>query len=52
MGAVACGLVAPETSIHQETSDRLARRALFAFALTFILSRAVVFLMLIGKGPE
>jgi hypothetical protein len=44
--------VAPETSIHQETSDRLARRALFAFALTFILSRAVVFLIMSRSIPN
>ena len=44
--------MAPETSIHQETSDRLARRALFAFALTFILSRAVVFLIMSRSIPN
>jgi len=34
------------TPSYAETPDRLARRALFSFALTFILSRAVVFLIM------
>ena len=36
----------PHSRIPKETSDRLARRVLFAFALTFISSRAVVFLIM------
>ena len=44
-------LVAPDSS-HEETSDRLARRALFGFALTFILSRAVVFLIMSRRIPN
>src|SRR5260370_42505694 len=35
-----------------ETSDRLARRALFSFALTFIISRAVVFLIMSHRVPN
>src|SRR5258706_856733 len=35
-----------------ETSDRLARRALFSFVLTFILSRAVVFLIMSHRIPN
>jgi hypothetical protein len=35
-----------------ETSDRLARRALFGFVLTFILSRAVVFLIMSRRIPN
>ena len=35
-----------ESPSHEETSDRLARRAFFGFVLTFILSRAVVFLIM------
>ncbi len=37
---------------REETADRLARRALFAFALTFILSRAVVFLIMSRSIPN
>lgn len=40
------------TSSHDETPDRLARRALFAFALTFILSRTVVFLIMSRSIPN
>ncbi len=36
---------APNQS-HGETSDRLARKAAFGFVLTFILSRAAVFLIM------
>src|SRR5260370_39221987 len=35
-----------------ETSDRLARRALFSFVLTFVLSRAVVFLIMSHRIPN
>lgn len=38
--------------LPEETSDRLARRALFAFVLTFILSRAVVFLIMSDLIPN
>jgi len=38
--------------IPQETSDRLARRALFGFVLTFILSRVVVFLIMSRRIPN
>lgn len=37
---------------REETSDRLARRALFGFVLTFILSRAVVFLIMSHRIPN
>src|SRR3989442_6407503 len=43
--------VAPDPS-HEETSDRLARRALFGFALTFIVARAVVFLIMSHRIPN
>ena len=36
----------------KETSDRLARRALFSFILTFIASRAVVVLIMSGRVPN
>jgi hypothetical protein len=36
----------------KETSDRLARRALFGFVLMFILSRAVVFLIMSRRIPN
>jgi hypothetical protein len=36
----------------QETSDRLARRALFGFVLTFILSRVLVFLIMASCIPN
>src|ERR1039457_1479804 len=42
----------PTNQRPKETSDRLARRALFAFALTFILSRAVVFLIMSDSIPN
>ena len=44
--------VLPNASSHEETPDRLARRALFSFALTFILSRAVVFLIMSRRIPN
>jgi hypothetical protein len=44
--------VTSNTSGHEETADRLARRALFAFALTFILSRALVFLIMSQSIPN
>jgi hypothetical protein len=42
----------PEGGIRGETSDRLARRALFGFVLTFILSRVVVFLIMSHRIPN
>jgi hypothetical protein len=36
----------------QETFDRLARRALFAFIMTFITSRTCVFLIMSGRMPN
>ncbi len=41
-----------ESSAHEETSDRLARRAFFGFVLTFILSRVVVFLIMSQSIPN
>src|SRR6266581_26323 len=38
--------------IPRETCDRLARRALFGFVLTFILSRVVVFLIMAHRIPN
>lgn len=37
---------------HEETPDRLARRALFSFALTFIISRALVVLIMSRRIPN
>jgi hypothetical protein len=37
------------STIPKETSDRLARRALFAFVLTFVASRTLVFLIMSGR---
>lgn len=39
-------------TIRDETSDRLARRALFSFVLTFVASRAVVFLIMSRRIPN
>jgi len=36
----------------QETFDRLARRALFGFIMTFIISRMCVFLIMSGRMPN
>src|SRR5579859_8151422 len=36
----------------QETFDRLARRALFGFIMTFIISRMMVFLIMSGRSPN
>ena len=38
--------------MHRETVHRLARRALFAFILTFVLSRVFVFLIMAGEMPN
>lgn len=42
----------PKSQTDAETSDRLARRALFSFVLTFILSRALVFLIMSHRIPN
>ena len=42
----------PKCQISPETSDRLARRALFSFVLTFILSRVLVFLIMSRRIPN
>ena len=49
--SIACVPVVLDSS-HEETYDRLARRAFFGFALTFILSRAVVFLIMSRRIPN
>jgi len=41
-----------EHIIHRETAHRLARRALFGFILTFVLSRVAVFLIMAGEMPN
>jgi hypothetical protein len=45
-------MTSPEPHITEETSDRLARRALFSFVLTFVLSRALVFLIMSREIPN
>ena len=42
----------PESTLREETSDRLARRALFSFVLSFTVSRAVVFLIMSRRIPN
>jgi hypothetical protein len=42
----------PDIQTRKETSDRLARRALFGFVLTFILSRMLVFLIMSRRIPN
>jgi hypothetical protein len=39
----------PKSTRPQETFDRLARRALFGFIMTFIISRMMVFLIMSGR---
>ena len=41
-----------EHQIHKETAHRLARRALFAFILTFVLARTFVFLIMARAIPN
>jgi hypothetical protein len=41
-----------EHTMHRETAHRLARRALFSFILTFVLARAVVFLIMSKQMPN
>jgi hypothetical protein len=43
---------AAEHPIHRETAHRLARRALFSFILTFVLSRVFVFLIMSKQIPN
>jgi hypothetical protein len=38
--------------MHRETAHHLARRALFSFILTFVLSRVFVFLIMAGEMPN
>jgi hypothetical protein len=44
--------VNPEATIHKETAHRLARRALFSFILTFVISRVFVFLIMAKAIPN
>jgi hypothetical protein len=41
-----------EHHIHRETAHKLARRALFGFILTFVLSRTCVFLIMAQEVPN
>jgi hypothetical protein len=41
-----------EHTIHRATAHRLARRALFSFLLTFLVSRALVFLIMSREIPN
>jgi hypothetical protein len=41
-----------EHTIHRETAHKLARRALFSFILTFVLSRVAVFLIMADEMPN
>jgi hypothetical protein len=41
-----------EHHIHRETAHKLARRALFGFILTFVLSRTCVFLIMSKEMPN
>lgn len=41
-----------DPSHHPETAHRLARRALFGFALTFLIARAMVFLIMSHQVPN
>jgi len=41
-----------EQTIRRETAHKLARRALFSFILTFVLSRIVVFLIMSDEMPN
>jgi hypothetical protein len=45
-------MVSTATRAGKETADRLARRALFSFILTFTASRAIVFLIMSGRVPN
>jgi hypothetical protein len=41
-----------EHAIHRETAHKLARRSLFGFILTFVLSRVCVFLIMANEMPN
>ena len=41
-----------KSTLHPETFDRLAQRALFAFVVTFIVARALVFLIMSHRLPN
>jgi hypothetical protein len=41
-----------QTASPEEPSDRLARRALFSFLVTFVLSRTIVFLIMSRQMPN
>ena len=51
-GRLRFSMMSTVTRSRKETSDRLARRALFSFILTFIASRVVVFLIMSGRVPN
>jgi hypothetical protein len=42
----------PQSAIPKETSDRLARRTLFSFLVTFVISRTAVFLIMSHRIPN
>ena len=42
----------PRSTHPKETFDRLARRALFGFIMTFVISRMMVFLIMSGHSPN
>ena len=42
----------PKSTHPKETFDRLARRALFGFIMTFIVSRIIVLLIMSGHSPN
>src|SRR5579859_2172727 len=42
----------PKSTCPQETFDRLARRALFGFIMTFIIARMCVFLIMSNRMPN
>jgi len=44
--------VSAENPIHRETAHKLARRALFSFIVTFVLSRVCVFLIMAKEMPN
>ena len=45
-------MLTAEHPIHRETAHRLARRALFSFIVTFVLSRTCVFLIMSDEMPN
>ena len=44
--------MSPQTTLRPETFNRLAQRTLFAFIVTFIIARAVVFLIMSHRMPN